>query len=154
MSITGQLEKVKISDVFHRDVPLLAADAPLREAVRRMQDMAASSALVMDQGKLAGIFTERDLLKHLGGGQPDLEAPVGRFMTGAPHALKPEDPLLRALDLMVDHSYRNIPVLDKDGAPLGIVRMTDILRYIAESLPASVLNQPPVPQAMRATEGA
>jgi CBS-domain-containing membrane protein len=51
--------------------------------------------------------------------------------------------------------YRNVPIVDDDGRILGIVRQVDILKYLAEAFPESLLNLPPRPhQTMKESEGA
>ena len=60
-----------------------------------------------------------------------------------------------AIDLMQTGRYRNVPVIDGDGRLVGVVRQTDIIKYLAESFPEELLNLPPRPhQRMRAPEGA
>jgi CBS domain-containing protein len=146
MTLQTHLEQFTVADLCARDVPRLSADAAISAAVAAMQKAWTGAALIMDGDRLAGIFTERDLLRHLAGGNTDLRAPVRTVMTPNPAVLAPDDSIMHALDLMSGREFRNLPVVDKAGRVMGIVRMGDILRRLAEALPQSVLNQPPTPE--------
>ncbi len=109
----------------------LPADATLRQAVRVMLDEGVGSVLVVDgEGRLAGIFSERDLLLRVS----DAEAlvgvmPVGQFMTPDPESVRPDDSLALALHKMDVGGYRHLPVVD-GGRPVGVISVRDMLRHI------------------------
>ena len=84
-------------------------------------------------GELAGIFTERDVLYRVAGLIEDLDSlPVESLMTPEPTALKPSDPINRALHLMAIHGFRHVPLVDEDDRPVGIVSLRDIIRFMEE----------------------
>jgi len=111
----------------------LPADAPLRQAVRVMLDQGVGAVLVVDDaGRLAGIFSERDLLQRV----PDAEAaagtvPVARYMTPHPETVRPDDTLAVALHKMDVGGYRHVPLV-KDGQPVGVLSVRDMLRHITQ----------------------
>ncbi len=155
MSVQIGLKNDPVSEVLHRATPRVRHDESILKALRAMHQSGVNSVLVVDGEKLAGIFTERDLLNLLASEDADLSAPVGRVMRLDPVTLDIGESILTALGLMCARQFRNIPVMDPSGIPVGVVRMADILQYIAETLPHSVLNQPPRPdQSIRASEGA
>jgi len=117
------------------------------DVVRRMQEYRIGCVLVVAQQKIAGIFTERDLLLKVIGSQHDLEkTPVEEFMTNAPEAMRPIDTIAFALNKMSLGGFRHIPIVDDAGHPVGIVSVKDIVDYIAEFFGAEVQNVPPVPE--------
>ena len=60
-----------------------------------------------------------------------------------------------AIALFADGRYRNVPLVDDDGAVVGMVRQQDLLKYLAEAFPEELLNLPPRPhQRMKESEGA
>jgi CBS domain-containing protein len=104
--------------------------APVAEALRRMRDERHGSVLVMDHGKIAGIFTERDvLLKIVCRGVDAASTPVADVMTAAPETLKEDDPLAFAIHLMAVRGFRHIPVT-REGAPPGIVSIRGVIGYL------------------------
>ncbi len=117
------------------------------------------SVFVTDEdGRLAGVLTERDVFSRLVGpdvGQGvDVDAPVETFMTTSPNTLRLDQTVLDALVLMQSSRYRNVPVVDEGGLLVGVVRQIDILKYLAESFPEELLNLPPRPhQRMEQAEG-
>jgi CBS domain-containing protein len=111
-----------------------------------------------DQGRLAGVLTERDVFARLVGEDVaagvDLAAPVETYMTTDPRTLRQDQSVRDALELMQSGRYRNVPVVDDDRHLVGVVRQVDLLKYLAESFPEELLNLPPRPhQRMEQAEG-
>ena len=116
------------------DMPALyvSSDTPAREVIRRMKESTASCALVVDQQKLSGIFTEHDVLRKLAGGEEAaLDAPISELMTGHPDVLKETDSVASALNKMAVGRYRNVPVQAGDGS-YRLMSIRHVLKYIAQ----------------------
>jgi CBS domain-containing protein len=152
---------------FMTDEPLsvLTPREPLRmppgsslaECLRAVQRVGVGdSVFVCDaDGRLVGVLTERDIFARLVTGHVDLTRPVDSLMNTEPKTLRPDQPILDAIDLMQTGRYRNIPLVDDAGNLVGVVRQNDIIRYLAESFPEELLNLPPRPhQSMKEPEGA
>ena len=106
-------------------------------------------------GRLVGVLTERDVFARIVAGHVDLTLPVESLMTTEPRTLDLDQSIRDAIDLMQTGRYRNIPVIDDDGRLVGVVRQSDIIKYLAESFPEELLNLPPRPhQRMKEPEGA
>ncbi|HEX5591316.1 MAG TPA: CBS domain-containing protein [Candidatus Limnocylindrales bacterium] len=114
------------------------------------------SVFVTDpDGRLRGVLTERDIFARLVGHDVDLAQPVEALMKEHPWTLHLDQPVRHAIDLMQTGRYRNVPLVDDDGALVGVIRPVDILKYLAEAFPEELLNLPPRPhQQMRRSEGA
>jgi CBS domain-containing protein len=129
----------------------------LAQCLRSIQRSGTSdSVFVCDpSGRLVGVLTERDIFARLVGGSVDLSQPVESLMTTDPKTLDLEQTIRDAIVLMQTGRYRNVPVIDEDGALVGVVRQSDIIKYLAESFPEELLNLPPRPhQRMKEPEGA
>ncbi len=105
-------------------------DEPVREVVKRMVEHNVGSVLVVDdEGRLVGIFTERDLARLVAEGG-SLEEPVSKHMSKKPLTAAPEEPVSKIASKMVEHWLRHIPVVDEQGKPLGVISIRDVLRAI------------------------
>jgi CBS domain-containing protein len=119
-------------------------DTPVGQAIALMQERSFGALLVTRAGKLAGIFTERDVLKKIAGHPVALATtPVEAVMTRDPETLGPDHPIAVAMNRMHLGGYRHIPIVDPAGAPVGIVSVRDIVDYIIRLFPQAVLNLPP-----------
>ncbi len=129
----------------------------LAECVRAIQRTGTGdSVFVCDAaGRLMGVLTERDVFGRIVGGAIDLKQPVETLMTTDPKTLDLDQTIRDAIVLMQTGRYRNVPVVDATGHLVGVVRQSDIIRYLAESFPEALLNLPPRPhQRMKEPEGA
>ena len=129
----------------------------LAECVRAIQRSGTGdSVFVCDAtGRLVGVLTERDIFGRIVGGQVDLQQPVETLMTTEPRTLDLDQTIRDAIVLMETGRYRNVPVVDERRHLVGVVRQSDIIRYLAESFPEELLNLPPRPhQRMKEPEGA
>jgi CBS domain-containing protein len=119
--------------------------AMVHEAVRTMLAHRQAGVLVTDgQGRLAGIFTERDVLTRVVG--RDLDArrtPLGEVMTRNPEALTASDRVAYAIHCMSVAGYRTIPLVDGERRPIGVVTVSDVVRWLASLFPEAVLNLRP-----------
>lgn len=115
------------------------------EAVTLMRREQVGCVLVCEQGRVAGIFTERDLMRRvLAEGKP-LTLPIGECMTPHPVTVHPKESISAALRRMVDGGYRHLPVVDEAGRPVGILSVKRVVHYLGEHFPATIYNLPPDP---------
>ena len=129
----------------------------LADCVRAIQRSGTGdSVFVCDPaGRLLGVLTERDIFARIVGGTVDLTQPVETLMTTEPRTLDLGQTIRDAIELMQTGRYRNVPVVDARGHLAGVVRQSDIIKYLAESFPEELLNLPPRPhQRMKEPEGA
>ncbi|MFM8379176.1 MAG: CBS domain-containing protein [Planctomycetia bacterium] len=97
------------------------------DATRRMNDEHVGSVLVMDGGRLVGIFTERDVLRRVVG---DRRAPertaVADVMTSDVVCCPPESSIDDVAELMRTRRIRHVPIVDADGFVVGLVSIGDV----------------------------
>ena len=114
--------------------------------IRQMQEHHIGCVLVVESGRLVGIFTERDLLSEVAGSKSDPESmPVDAVMTADPEALRATDPIVFALNKMSLGGFRHVPLIDEDHRPVGVISVKDIVDYIVDFFGSEVLNLPPEP---------
>jgi CBS domain-containing protein len=105
--------------------------------------------------KVAGIFTERDVMTRVVEQKVAAATPVEKVMTTNPTTLKLTDSVADAIRLMSQGHYRHLPLVDDDGGLVGVLSVRDLITYLAEHYPHQVFNLPPDPhQVIRAPEGA
>lgn len=129
----------------------------LADCVRAIQRSGTGDSVFVcgPDGRLLGVLTERDIFGRIVGGTVDLTQPVETLMTTEPHTLDLDQTIRDAIELMQTGRYRNVPVIDERGHLAGVVRQSDIIKYLAESFPEELLNLPPRPhQRMKEPEGA
>jgi CBS domain-containing protein len=135
----------------------LSPDTTVREAVRRMTEGSVGCVLVVQAGRLVGVFTERDLLTKVAtrGLEPDRTL-VEQVMTRDPECLTLDDGIAYALNKMSVGGFRHIPLVDDDGSPTGVLTMRNVVDYIVDLFPNEILNLPPSPalSISRSREGA
>jgi CBS domain-containing protein len=100
-------------------------ETTLTDAARQMSEAEIGSVIVVRSTKVAGILTERDLLRASAAGcSPDTE-PVHLWMTANPDALSPEEEASAAWASLSHHHYRHLPVVDGDEL-VGVVSLRDL----------------------------
>jgi len=105
--------------------------------------------------KVAGIFTERDVMTRVVEQKIAASTPVEKVMTPNPTTLKLADSVADAIRLMSQGHYRHLPLVDEAGGLTGVLAVRDLITYLAEHYPHQVFNLPPDPhQVIRAPEGA
>lgn len=156
----SELESVLVhetlADVLSQPPLLLDSEATLAEALHVMRQHRRGYVLLVQEGKLAGIFTERDVLLKVAGNQIDpARTAASAYMTRDPVTLPPDAGVAFALNKMVVEGFRHIPLVDEQGCPVGVVSMRDIIEFLSDFFRRDILNLPPDPRvATKKRDGA
>jgi CBS domain-containing protein len=119
-----------VANHMTKDLLTVAADAKLGDAAKRMAERGVGAVVVLAGERLAGILTERDILKAVATGfEPD--ARVSDWMTRHPETIESEDTTDHAAALMIHGGFRHLPVVDA-GAIKGILSIRDLMRVALE----------------------
>jgi len=106
----------------------------IREVLQLLVERSIGCVLVVDDGRLAGIFTERDAIVRVGAALHEVgEFPVGDFMTPNPETIESDAQIAYALQKMDVGGYRHLPVMAGERI-VGVVSIRDILQYLARHL--------------------
>jgi len=119
-----------IGNHMSRDLLSVGADDRIADAARRMVDRGVGAVLVMDGARLAGILTERDVLRAVAEGRVD-EATVAERMTRHPETVEASESTAHAASLMIHGGFRHLPVTD-GGSVIGIISIRDLMRVVLE----------------------
>lgn len=115
------------SIVCKRPLVLGTPQTTVLEAVKAMKSKGVGSVVVVQDGRLAGIFTERDLMNRVVAVELNpAQTLLDQVMTHEVVGLEAHKPLSHALHLMHQHGFRHVPVLEQ-GAPIGMVSSRDAL---------------------------
>ena len=135
----GPVEQSLLTDrvgVLHPASPrTVPSSLAVGEVLKILAGEASGCVLVVDAGKIAGIFSERDALMRLNTRAAELaDRPISEFMTPAPETLTTTAKIAFAVQRMDLGSYRHVPIVDTVGQATGVISVRDILRYLTERM--------------------
>lgn len=119
---------MRIREIMSRSIRSVAPTASIADAAALMADRDVGALPVIDEGRLVGIVTDRDLaVRGLGAGLHG-GAPVFRVMSRDVRTCLPDDELADVLKVMADQQIRRVPVCSSAGELIGIVSISDASR--------------------------
>jgi CBS domain-containing protein len=116
-----------IREVMTAELITVEPSTSVAAAVTVMGMQGVGAVLVMKQGRLEGIFTERDLVRALSHDIGASSQPVAQWMTPNPVTVGPETSVERALEIMLAGKFRHLPVTDGEQV-VGVVSIRDLSR--------------------------
>lgn len=143
--IRGALFDDRIAVLGPAEPICLPETATVHDAAQAMLARRQACVMVVDaEGRLRGIFTERDVLTRVvGRGQTATATTLGAVMTQSPEALTPSQRVAYAVHCMSVAGYRTVPLVDGERRPIGVVTVSDVIRWLAGLFPEAVLNLAP-----------
>jgi CBS domain-containing protein len=102
------------------------------QAAEEMNRRKVGSVLVMEGGRLVGIFTERDVLwRVVAAGLDPKTSLLGQVMTRNPITVEPTTSIQHVMNVFTEKRFRHMPVVDR-GRLLGLISIGDVLRWAAD----------------------
>lgn len=118
------------------------------EAAKLMKQRNVGAMMVVDDGRLVGVFTERDgLFRVVAAGLDSKTTPLSMVMTANPQSITPDRPFAHALAQMHDGRFRHLPVIE-NGRPIGMISVRDALGPELEAFVYELLRQEQVSQIL------
>jgi CBS domain-containing protein len=117
---------ITVADIMTRDVLTFTPQTTIDQAARALRERRISGAPVVDGSRVVGVISRSDLVDLIGDGS----APIERVMTPLLIAVRPADPALAAVRLMVTDGIHRALVM-QDGHLVGIVTPLDVVRVLA-----------------------
>lgn len=116
----------RVRDVMTTEPVTLDESAPIRRAAELMREHDVGDILVLNEGELFGIVTDRDIVVRAISQNQDLDASIGSICSENLATVSADDSLDTARDRMRKRAVRRMPVVDDDGTPIGIVSLGDL----------------------------
>jgi len=120
------LSRMRCSEIMTRDVRTATREMTLRDVAVMMRDGDMGSVPVVEDGRLVGIVTDRDIVVRCVAEGRDTSTPVSEAMTTEIFSIKPDDFAFEAVRLMGDKQVRRVAVVSEDGQLAGIISMADV----------------------------
>lgn len=143
MQLVHTLHNEPVSRLDISNYCTVPVTASVSDAMTEMRNSRCSCALIIDQSRLVGIFTDRDVLRKVVDRPETWSQPVSQFMTSTPQTIGEEAVTAQALELMDEGRFRNVPVVNDSGQVVGNINHFAILKLLADSFPSDVYNRPP-----------
>jgi CBS domain-containing protein len=115
-----------LAEIMTKDVFSTTGETPVVTAAQTMVKGRFGSAVVLEGGWLAGIFTERDVLRAAASGKDLSATPVSEWMTRDPQTATADMDSEEAAQIMAANGFRHLPVMEGNNV-LGIVSLRDVL---------------------------
>lgn len=138
----GRDNWMKVVDVMTKNPLVMTLNETIGRAGELMTENRIRQLPIVNQGRLLGIVTDRDIRSFLADAsllEPDIRAKalntrIAEIMTTQPLTLSPDDDLREAVELLVEEKIGGIPVIDEAEGLVGIVTYVDVLRYFLHRL--------------------
>ncbi len=114
-----------VADVMTGNPVTLEGDQPVVEAARRMRQADSGNVIVLDNGRVAGIVTDRDITVRVVADQMDLNTPIREVCTDDVETVAPDTSIEQAVQIMRSRAIRRLPVIQNDQA-VGVVSIGDL----------------------------
>ena len=120
---------MQLADLMATDVLAVSPDTTIGDVARRLIERETSAAVVIEDGALVGVISERDLIRAI----PDCcrpDTPVHQSMTRHVMTASPRTSVPEAMAIMTEGHFRHLPIVE-EGRVLGIVSMLDLMSWIS-----------------------
>jgi|YelNatPaOPRAMG01_1025707.scaffolds.fasta_scaffold28355_2 CBS domain-containing protein len=114
-----------VKDVMNKNVVVAKPIVTLREAAKVMGEMNMGSLVIMEEDKIVGIVTSTDILKAIGEGKDPDKVTIAEIATKNVITIQADEPLEKAVDIMVKNKIKKLPVLMNEKL-VGIITVSDI----------------------------
>ncbi len=122
----------KVSEIMNPNPPKASPNEKVEDIVRKMYEHGSSSVIIVDvDDHVIGIFTERDLVKMVANKIPT-NVEVAKVMTKNPVTLKYDEPVSKAIIIMSEKGFRNLPIVDEEGRLKGLITSRMLTKTFGE----------------------
>jgi CBS domain-containing protein len=119
-----------VGTIMSREVLDVSPETTLAAAAKKMSGGRVGAVLVLEDGKLRGIVTERDVLRAVGEGRVE-GSTAADWMTTDPETIEPSESTEMAATLMIHGGFRHLPVVE-GGSVIGVISIRDLMRVVLD----------------------
>ncbi len=124
--IVNQVLRTKGNDVWS-----VSPDTTIFDALKLMNQMNVGAVLVLNEGEVVGIFSERDYARKVAlHGKSSRKTPVSEVMTEDVYSVTPKDSIETCMAIMSDRHFRHLPVLTDEGDLTGLISIGDVVKAL------------------------
>ena len=124
----------RIDSLMSPDPIVATSNEPVAAVARRMAERGIGAVLIVDEGRLTGVFSERDLLTRVvAPGLDPAEANIGEVATRDVTAVTPDTHVKRCAEILREGGFRHLPVFEGNEA-VGVVSARDLFEFAASGL--------------------
>ena len=135
------MDEHTIQDAMTASPTTVESGTTAQEAARTMGTENVGSLPIVDDGRLVGVVTDRDLaIRVLAEGKTG-DTPVGEIASKDVVTIDPQQSLEEAARLMAEHQLRRLPVVEEDGKLVGILAQADLAKLGHDSLTGETVQQ-------------
>ena len=125
------MDDIFVGQLMSSDLNTVTADTLVEDAARVMLERDVGSVLVVDGDRLEGILTRTDFVRIVAERKPKDETPVSAYMTTDVVTTTVQTPIRDAADVIIEHGFHHLPVVDDQEGVVGIVTTTDLAAYLS-----------------------
>lgn len=130
------LAEKTVAEICHEPFVTISPDMPVAQAVEKLAGLQVACLLVAEEGKLVGVFSDRDVLDKAALEFDDVkDLPIRDLMTTSPVYVHESDSSAAALTVTAVCGFRHVPVLDLEHHVLGIVSPQRITSFLQQHFP-------------------
>lgn len=136
-----QHESTEVRDAMTTSPVTIQGSTSAHEAARTMQSENVGSLPIVEDDRLVGMITDRDLAIRVLAEGKDAQTVVADICSHDLVTIDPQQTLAEAGRLMADHQLRRLPVVEEDGRLVGILAQADVARHGDDSLTGEVVQK-------------
>ncbi len=125
------------SEIQHEPYTTISADESVATALDRLAKDHIACLMVVENGKLVGVFTNREVLHKVALADDALQLSVREVMTPNPVRVRDDDPIAATLCVMAVHGYRHVPIVGADETVQGIVSPQRVTNFLSTRVDGS-----------------
>lgn len=130
-AIQEALAEETVAAIRSRPYAEISPDNTIYSALQVLAGLQVASLLVVDKGRLVGVFTERDVLERVALRFDEVkDRPVREVMTSNPVVVYESDPAGAALSAIAVAGFRHVPVVDLNGAVVGVLSPRRVFEFL------------------------
>jgi CBS domain-containing protein len=125
---------MNLGEQFRSEVVTVEPDETIQSAIWKMKDENVGAVVVLENRKVVGILTDRDVALKLGLGEAGLATPVREVMTRDVLTIWEDQGIFNATQYLMGHQIRRLPIINRNNELVGMVTLDDLVALLAQEL--------------------